>query len=71
MFPSEPDPKGDPETWSREEMRRWLAAVGLGPGEALNTQANMRFKRNLFPQESDSREQLLERIRANMRISRQ
>lgn len=31
MFPAEPDPKGDPESWTREEMRRWLAAVGLIP----------------------------------------
>ncbi|KAH6636967.1 hypothetical protein F5144DRAFT_569278 [Chaetomium tenue] len=52
MFPQEPDPKGDPETWSREELRRWLAA------------------RNLHPQESDSRDQLLERVRANLRIPR-
>lgn len=29
MFPQTPDPKGDPETWSMEELRRWLAAVGL------------------------------------------
>lgn len=27
MFPAEADPKGDPENWTREEMRRWLAAV--------------------------------------------
>ncbi|ATZ50237.1 hypothetical protein BCIN_05g06060 [Botrytis cinerea B05.10] len=27
MFPKEEDPTGDPETWSREELRRWLAAV--------------------------------------------
>lgn len=27
MFPKEGDPTGPPETWSREEMRRWLAAV--------------------------------------------
>ncbi|KAL2023878.1 hypothetical protein VTK56DRAFT_655 [Thermocarpiscus australiensis] len=53
MFPPEPDPKGDPETWTREELRRWLAA------------------RDLRPQDSDSREQLLERVRANMRIPRQ
>ncbi|KAH6893074.1 hypothetical protein B0T10DRAFT_559073 [Thelonectria olida] len=52
MFPPEKDPTGDPNTWTREEMRRWLAA------------------RNLFPQESDSREMLLERIQANMRNSR-
>ncbi|KAL2157621.1 hypothetical protein VTH06DRAFT_6000 [Thermothelomyces fergusii] len=52
MFPREPDPKGDPETWTTEELRRWLAA------------------RNLHPQSSDTRQQLLERVRANMRISR-
>lgn len=27
IFPSEPDPTGNPEEWTREEMRRWLAAV--------------------------------------------
>ncbi|KAL1869718.1 hypothetical protein VTK73DRAFT_2959 [Phialemonium thermophilum] len=52
MFPPDSDPKGDPETWTREEMRRWLAA------------------RNLHPQDADSREQLLERIRLNMRNPR-
>ncbi|KAH6611411.1 hypothetical protein Trco_001431 [Trichoderma cornu-damae] len=49
MFPAQEDPKGDPETWTREEMRRWLAA------------------RNLFPHKSDTREQLLARVLANMR----
>ncbi|KAG9250265.1 uncharacterized protein F5Z01DRAFT_666686 [Emericellopsis atlantica] len=29
MFPAEQDPTGDPEGWSREDMRRWLAAVGV------------------------------------------
>ncbi|KAK0635345.1 hypothetical protein B0T17DRAFT_612223 [Bombardia bombarda] len=52
VFPQQQDPNGDPDTWTREELRRWLAA------------------RNLHPQESDTREQLLERVRANMRISR-
>ncbi|KJR80746.1 uncharacterized protein SPSK_05693 [Sporothrix schenckii 1099-18] len=28
MFPATEDPKGAPETWTREELRRWLAAVG-------------------------------------------
>ncbi|KAK3373835.1 hypothetical protein B0T24DRAFT_624745 [Lasiosphaeria ovina] len=53
MFPAEADPRGDPSTWPREEMRRWLAS------------------RNLHPAETDSREELLERIRANLRIPRQ
>ncbi|ROW06228.1 hypothetical protein VMCG_04599 [Cytospora schulzeri] len=52
MFPSNADPKGDPETWTREEMRRWLAA------------------RNLHPQDSDTDEQLLERIKLNHRVPR-
>lgn len=29
MFPAQPDPKGDPEGWTVEEMRRWLEAVRL------------------------------------------
>jgi hypothetical protein len=27
MFPPEPDPTGDPEGWTNEEMRRWLSLV--------------------------------------------
>ncbi|KAK4076057.1 hypothetical protein Trihar35433_2617 [Trichoderma harzianum] len=27
LFPAQEDPKGDPETWTREEMRRWLHAL--------------------------------------------
>lgn len=49
IFPTDADPKGDPETWTREELRRFLAA------------------RNLHPQDRDTREQLLERVKANMR----
>ncbi|PNY28707.1 Uncharacterized protein TCAP_01368, partial [Tolypocladium capitatum] len=52
MFPAEPDPKGDPETWTGEEMRRWLAA------------------RSLFPRDGDTREGLLARVLANMRVPR-
>ncbi|KAK0719713.1 hypothetical protein B0H67DRAFT_573862 [Lasiosphaeris hirsuta] len=53
IFPAESDPKGNPEDWSKEEMRRWLAA------------------RNLHPHHTDTRDQLLDRIRANLRIPRQ
>ncbi|KAI0169662.1 hypothetical protein GGR52DRAFT_550916 [Hypoxylon sp. FL1284] len=49
VFPADADPKGDPQEWTREELRRWLAA------------------RNLHPQDRDTREQLLERVKANMR----
>lgn len=27
IFPAEADPTGNPETWTREDLRRWLAAV--------------------------------------------
>ncbi|CAD6442254.1 f5f01cdc-4456-4da3-b56c-2d65971fb70f [Sclerotinia trifoliorum] len=50
MFPREEDPTGDPATWSREELRRWLAA------------------RDLHPQSKDTKEQLLERVNANLRV---
>ncbi|PYH47413.1 Ish1 domain-containing protein [Aspergillus saccharolyticus JOP 1030-1] len=52
MFPAEPDPTGDPETWSHDEMRRWLRARGL------------------LPHDSATREELLERIKANLRVPR-
>ncbi|KAK1977149.1 hypothetical protein LZ30DRAFT_601938 [Colletotrichum cereale] len=52
MFPAGPDPTGNPEDWTREEMRRWLAA------------------RNLFPNDNDTREELLARVLANMRAPR-
>ncbi|RAL59901.1 hypothetical protein DID88_000528 [Monilinia fructigena] len=52
LFPKEEDPTGDPATWSREELRRWLAA------------------RDLHPQNKDTREQLLERVKANLRVPR-
>jgi len=52
MFPREQDPSGDPETWTKEEMRRWLAA------------------RNLHPNPKDTTEELLERVKANLRVPR-
>lgn len=27
MFPKEEDPKGEPETWTDEQMKRWLNNV--------------------------------------------
>ncbi|KAJ5810334.1 hypothetical protein N7451_001287 [Penicillium sp. IBT 35674x] len=52
MFPSEADPKGNPEDWTVDEMRRWLRVRGL------------------LPSENASREELLERVKANLRILR-
>ncbi|KAH1634525.1 hypothetical protein KXW12_008581 [Aspergillus fumigatus] len=50
MFPSEPDPTGDPEYWTADEMRRWLR------------------NRALLPTEQATRDELLERVRANLRV---
>ncbi|KAB2572255.1 hypothetical protein DIS24_g10744 [Lasiodiplodia hormozganensis] len=49
VFPAEPDPTGDPATWTNTELRRWLR------------------NRNLLPSELATREELLERVHANMR----
>lgn len=72
MFPSGDDPKGKPEEWTRDEMRRWLAAVSFNLVPQLQLQAGLLSlqQRDLHPQESDTREQLLERINANLRIPR-
>ncbi|KPM38834.1 hypothetical protein AK830_g7740 [Neonectria ditissima] len=67
MFPPEKDPKGDPKTWTREEMRRWLAAVGYFPAGSEGWIANLGGQRNLFPQDTDTKDDLLERVLANMR----
>ncbi|KAH3023789.1 hypothetical protein KXV89_009020 [Aspergillus fumigatus] len=50
MFPSEPDPTGNPEYWTADEMRRWLR------------------NRALLPTEQATRDELLERVRANLRV---
>ncbi|KAI6804327.1 hypothetical protein KC332_g9111 [Hortaea werneckii] len=34
MFPQGAEPKGDPRNWTEEEMRAWLDARGLFPGQA-------------------------------------
>ncbi|KAH9844499.1 ORF (Precursor) [Teratosphaeria destructans] len=52
LFPKEEDPKGEPETWSEDEMRRWLNS------------------RNLMAGSTATREDLLARVRANMRAPR-
>ncbi|PGH15663.1 hypothetical protein AJ79_02257 [Helicocarpus griseus UAMH5409] len=49
MFPAEPDPTGNPETWTIEELRRWLNSRGL------------------LPSGKASREDLIERVKANLR----
>lgn len=72
MFPSGDDPKGDPETWTHEELRRWLAAVSRHFVAFGITSAKIFIiiQRDLHPQAGDTREQLLERVKANLRIPR-
>ncbi|KAK3070682.1 hypothetical protein LTR53_010025 [Teratosphaeriaceae sp. CCFEE 6253] len=52
MFPQAVDPKGEPETWSEDDMRRWLNS------------------RNLMAGSTATREELLARVKANMRAPR-
>ncbi|KAK4958638.1 hypothetical protein LTR28_005430, partial [Elasticomyces elasticus] len=53
IFPQAPDPKGDPEDWTEEEMKRWLEARKLYPGSTATREellarviANMRAPKN-------------------------
>lgn len=65
MFPKAEDPKGDPEHWTDEEMRRWLRAVGrfeLQLDRELTAQ-----QRSLQPTGKETRDELLTRIKANLR----
>ncbi|KAK4952186.1 hypothetical protein LTR10_010108 [Elasticomyces elasticus] len=52
IFPQAADPKGEPETWSEEDMKRWLNS------------------RNLMAGSTATREELLARVKANMRAPR-
>ncbi|KAK5113858.1 hypothetical protein LTR85_010391 [Meristemomyces frigidus] len=52
MFPQQEDPKGEPETWSEDDMKRWLNA------------------RNLMAGNTATREELIARVKANMRAPR-
>ncbi|TKA65302.1 hypothetical protein B0A55_10027 [Friedmanniomyces simplex] len=52
MFPQAEDPKGEPETWSEDDMKRWLNS------------------RNLMAGNTATREELLARVKANMRAPR-
>ncbi|KAK8216683.1 hypothetical protein M8818_001646 [Zalaria obscura] len=49
MFPQQADPKGDPQTWTEDELRRWLNARNLMAGSTATraellarVEANMR-----------------------------
>ncbi|KAK0864305.1 hypothetical protein LTR57_007898 [Friedmanniomyces endolithicus] len=52
MFPQAADPKGEPENWTEEDMKRWLDS------------------RNLMAGSTATREELLARVKANMRAPR-
>lgn len=49
IFPQAQDPKGDPQKWTEDEMRRWLTNRNLYPGKTATkeellarVEANMR-----------------------------
>jgi hypothetical protein len=55
----------DPEEWNIEELRRWLRAVSLFlPVSPLMLTVS---QRGLLPDDAASRDDLLERVKANMR----
>ncbi|QIX00103.1 hypothetical protein AMS68_005620 [Peltaster fructicola] len=48
MFPQAEDPKGEPEKWTDEEMRRWLRSRNLLPtGKETRAELLTRIKANL------------------------
>ncbi|KAI4763393.1 hypothetical protein E4T52_04567 [Aureobasidium sp. EXF-3400] len=49
IFPQQPDPTGEPENWTHEELTRWLN------------------RRNLMASSTSTKEELLARMKANMR----
>lgn len=69
MFPKAEDPKGEPEHWTDEEMKRWLRAVRRINNSVFDLLANVP-QRNLVPTGKESRDELLTRIKANMRAPR-
>ncbi|KAM3549571.1 hypothetical protein ARSEF4850_008777 [Beauveria asiatica] len=53
LFPADPDPKRDPKTWTREQMRRWLEAVSC-TNDVGNLPVVNNLQHNLFPQATSS-----------------
>jgi hypothetical protein len=89
LFPSEwflLTKRSDPESWTTEELRRWLDAVRPflhSPALLLSERASLSelrdlsrkdfwspSQRNLHPNPKDSKEELLERVKANLRVPR-
>lgn len=65
-------PQTDPETWTETELRRWLRAVSsYYPSHKiyLNHDADDK-QRNLEASSKMTREQLVERVKANLRPER-
>ncbi len=43
MFPQAADPKGEPENWTEEDMKRWLDSVS-DPSQRLRSPAMLTYK---------------------------
>ncbi|KFX87463.1 hypothetical protein O988_03766 [Pseudogymnoascus sp. VKM F-3808] len=52
LFPAQPDPTGNPDNWTEQELRQWLK------------------NRNLHPSITATPAELLERVKANLRVPR-
>lgn len=60
----------DPEDWTTEEMKRWLQAVCSNFHKASENSVLIILQRGLLPNEKATRKELLERVKANLRIPR-
>ena len=69
MFPPMADPTGDPKTWTKEECQLWLNKVSSSLLNSLVTYADLQ-QRNLHPDPKATKEELIDRVIANMRIPR-
>lgn len=65
MFPKQAEPTGEPENWTEDEMKRWLNNVRSSLKK--HAQILIRKQRNLMAGSTATREELLARVKANMR----
>jgi hypothetical protein len=68
MFPAPEDPNGDPEKWTEDELKRWLNAVS--EHQVLKIYLLTFRERGLFAGSTATKEELLARVKANMRAPR-
>ncbi|CAG8929711.1 unnamed protein product [Penicillium salamii] len=70
VLPAQADPTGNPDDWTLDDITRWLRAVCLNPAQSAKCPTDKGSQRGLLPNERATREELLERVKANLRIPR-